>query len=129
MVKHKTQSTRLTRKLKAIRQEARQRTHQPLALQHRWIASELRGPLRLFRHAAQLAVSHCLPAGCPADLAQVPATAQSEEPPHGLGVVRRVTARSTVPAPAHHSRRDATESLMRLTFGKSRVREAACPDL
>ena len=43
MVKHKTQSTRLTRKLKAIRQEARQRMHQPLALQHRWFASVLRG--------------------------------------------------------------------------------------
>ena len=43
MVKHKTQSTRLTRKLTAIRQEARQRMHQPLALQHRWFASVLRG--------------------------------------------------------------------------------------
>jgi len=43
IVKHKTQSTRLTRKLTAIRQEARQRMHQPLALQHRWLASVLRG--------------------------------------------------------------------------------------
>ena len=43
IVKHKTQSSRLTRKLKAIRQEMRQRMHQPLALQHRWLASVLRG--------------------------------------------------------------------------------------
>jgi len=43
IVKHKTQSTRLTRKLTAIRREMRQRMHQPLVLQHRWLASVLRG--------------------------------------------------------------------------------------
>lgn len=43
IVKHKTQSSRLTRKLTAIRQEARQRMRQPLTLQHRWLASVLRG--------------------------------------------------------------------------------------
>jgi hypothetical protein len=42
-VKHTTQSTRLTRKLKAVRQEARRRMHQPVAAQHRWYSSVLRG--------------------------------------------------------------------------------------
>ena len=43
IVKHKTQSSRLTRKLKAIRQDARRRMHEPLTKQHRWYASMLRG--------------------------------------------------------------------------------------
>ena len=43
IVKHATQSTRLTRKLKAVRQEARRLMHRPVAEQHRWYASVLRG--------------------------------------------------------------------------------------
>ena len=43
IVKHKTQSSRLTRKLTAIRQDARHRMHEPLTKQHRWYASILRG--------------------------------------------------------------------------------------
>jgi len=43
IVKHKTQSRRLTRKLKALRQEARRRMHAPLAEQHRCYASMLLG--------------------------------------------------------------------------------------
>ena len=43
IVKHKTQSKRLTRKLKALRQEAWRLMHAPLAEQHRWYASVLRG--------------------------------------------------------------------------------------
>jgi hypothetical protein len=43
VVKHKTQSQRLTRKLKALRQEAVRRMHAPLAAQHRRYASILRG--------------------------------------------------------------------------------------
>ena len=43
IVKHKTQSKRLTRKLKALREEARRLMHTPLATQHRWYASVLRG--------------------------------------------------------------------------------------
>jgi hypothetical protein len=52
IVKHKTQSNRLTRKLTAVRQEALQLMHTPLADQHRWYSSVLRGHLRLLRHAA-----------------------------------------------------------------------------
>jgi RNA-directed DNA polymerase len=43
IVKHKTQSIRMTRKLKALRQEARRLMHGPVAAQHRWYASVLRG--------------------------------------------------------------------------------------
>ena len=43
IVKRKTQSKRLTRKLTAMRQEARRYMHRPLAEQHRWYASVLRG--------------------------------------------------------------------------------------
>lgn len=43
IVKHKTQGQRLTRKLKALRREARRRMHAPLADQHRWYASVLLG--------------------------------------------------------------------------------------
>jgi RNA-directed DNA polymerase len=43
IVKHKTQSQRLTRKLTALRREARRLMHMPLAEQHRWYASVLRG--------------------------------------------------------------------------------------
>ena len=55
IVKHKTQSNRLTRKLKVVRQGAWRRMHTPLAEQHRWFASILRGhygyftPTREFR--------------------------------------------------------------------------------
>ena len=43
IVKHKTQSKRLSRKLSALRQEAKRLMHTPLAEQHRWYASVLRG--------------------------------------------------------------------------------------
>lgn len=43
IVKHKTQSQRLTRKLKAVRQDAWRLIHAPLAEQHRWYASLLLG--------------------------------------------------------------------------------------
>ena len=56
-----------------------------------------------------------------------PWTLPPEEPPPGLGVVRRGDSVSTAPAPAHHSPLDATESLMRVTSGKSRVRESRLP--
>ena len=43
IVKHNTQSHRLARKLKALRQEAWRLMHTPLAEQHRWYSSILRG--------------------------------------------------------------------------------------
>jgi len=43
IVKHKTQSKRVTRKLKALRQEARRTIHVPVVAQHRWYSSVLLG--------------------------------------------------------------------------------------
>jgi RNA-directed DNA polymerase len=43
IVKHATQSKRLTRKLTALRQEAWRLMHAPLSEQHRWYSSILRG--------------------------------------------------------------------------------------
>ena len=45
------------------------------------------GPLRLLRHAAQLALAQRVPAGSPAHLVQLPQAAVPEEPAHGLGLV------------------------------------------
>jgi RNA-directed DNA polymerase len=43
IVKHKTEGRRLTRKLKAVRDEAWRLMHAPLAIQHDWYAAVLRG--------------------------------------------------------------------------------------
>src|SRR5262249_56544112 len=43
VVKRKTQSKRLTVKLKALRVEARRRMHAPVSEQHRWLCQVLRG--------------------------------------------------------------------------------------
>ena len=43
VVKRKTQSQRMTRKLKELRGQARARMHAPVALQHKWLCSVLRG--------------------------------------------------------------------------------------
>jgi RNA-directed DNA polymerase len=43
IVKHKTEGKRLTRKLKALRQEVWRLMHTPLATQHEWLAAVLRG--------------------------------------------------------------------------------------
>jgi RNA-directed DNA polymerase len=56
IVKRKTQSERLTRKLKELRQEAWRHMHAPLAEQHRWYSSVLRG------HYGYYGVSHNLAA-------------------------------------------------------------------
>jgi RNA-directed DNA polymerase len=43
VVKRKTQSKRMTRKLKELRAQARRRMHAPVASQHKWLCSVLRG--------------------------------------------------------------------------------------
>jgi hypothetical protein len=43
IVKRKTQSKRLTRKRKALRQDAWRHMRSPVAEQHRWLSSVLRG--------------------------------------------------------------------------------------
>jgi hypothetical protein len=43
IVKRKTEQKRLTRKLRMLRLDAKHRRHAPLAKQHRWLSSVLRG--------------------------------------------------------------------------------------
>jgi len=43
VVKRKTQSKRITRKLKELREEARRRMHEPVAMQHKWLCRVLHG--------------------------------------------------------------------------------------
>jgi len=43
VLKHKTQSKRLARKLRELRIEARRRMHTPVAMQHQWLNRVLRG--------------------------------------------------------------------------------------
>jgi RNA-directed DNA polymerase len=46
--KQRTQSKRLARKLREVKEEARRRMHRPLADQQRWLASVLRGHYRYY---------------------------------------------------------------------------------
>lgn len=48
VVKRKTQSKRVRRKLKELRIEAKRRMHRPLAEQHRWLKQVLRGHYRYY---------------------------------------------------------------------------------
>lgn len=48
MVKRKTQGKRLRRKLKELRVEAKRRMHEPVAEQHKWLCSVLRGHYAYF---------------------------------------------------------------------------------
>ncbi len=43
MVKRKIQAKRMTRKLKAIRQEMKARLHAPVKVQHQWLCQVRRG--------------------------------------------------------------------------------------
>ena len=88
IVKHKTQSKRLTRKLKALRQEAWRQMHAPLAEQHRWYASVLRGHYGYFGMPHNWRSLNGFLPGSPAHLVQLPQAAKPEEPAHGLGLVR-----------------------------------------
>jgi len=46
--KQRTQSKRLSRKLREVKAEARRRMHRPVAEQHRWLTSVLRGHYRYY---------------------------------------------------------------------------------
>ena len=83
--------------------------------------------LLLLPHAAQLAFTERVPARSPAHLAQLPQAAQPEEPENGLGLVRGSDSALAPAAASHHSSSDAKSSPMRVTSGKSRVRESRLP--
>ena len=71
---------------------------------------------------------HCpVPSGSPAHLVQLPAKAKPEEPAHGLGLVRRRDVPLPLAPASDHSPLDTKSGSMRMTSGKSRVREIRMP--
>jgi hypothetical protein len=82
IVKLKTQSKRLTRKLKALRHEAWQLMHASLANQHRCAATTPTSACRT------TAVLERVPAGSPAHLVQRSQAAEPNESADGPGLVR-----------------------------------------
>lgn len=69
IVKHKTDNKRVTRKLKALCREVWRFMHTPLAMQHEWLAADLRGhygyygrPHSLRRSTAS--TRECVEPGC-----------------------------------------------------------------
>ena len=83
-------------------------------------------PLRLLRRAAQLAGFEWVPAGSATYLVQLPQAAEPEESSHGLGLVRDRDA-VLLPTTASDSPLDTTCGIMRVTSGKSQVREIRPP--
>src|SRR5207248_9426828 len=84
-------------------------------------------PLRLLRHAAQLARTERIPAGSSAHLVQLPPAAKPEEPTHGLGLVRGSDRVQALASTSDHPPLDTKRGPMRVTSGKSRVRESRLP--
>jgi hypothetical protein len=84
IVKRKTRSKRLTRKLKELRREAWRHVHAPLAEQHRWYASILRGHYGYYGLPQLPGVEGIRPGG-PANMARVPAATKPDGQAHELG--------------------------------------------
>jgi hypothetical protein len=126
IVKHKTQSKRLTRKLTALRQEAWRLMHRPLAEQHRWYVSVLRG------HYGYFGMPHNWRAlnGFLRQVRRIwfncPRRRSRKNRRKGWAWFEDLTSRLPLPrprelTPGHHVRHDAGYS------GKSRVRETRMP--
>ncbi|MGY3614061.1 hypothetical protein ACVJGD_000257 [Bradyrhizobium sp. USDA 10063] len=126
IVKRKTQSKRMTRKLKALRQEAWQIMHAPMATQHRWYSSVLRG------HYGYYGVPHNWRSlnGFLQEVRRIWLTClrrrSQKNRNKGRDWFETVEARFPLPRPRiiHHGRRSKP---MLVTLEKSRVREICMP--
>ena len=127
IVEHKTQSKRLTRKLKALRKEAWRLMHAPLATRHRWYAAVLIGHYGLLRTPPQLPCARQLSPRSPTHLVHVPQAPQPEEPEDVVERVRRPDVQLHLAGPPDHTTMDATPGMTRVTFRRSRVRESRTP--
>src|ERR1700687_3964161 len=83
--------------------------------------------ITLLRHAAQLARTERVPAGSSAHLVQLPPAAKPEEPTQGLGLVRGSDRVLALASTSDHPSLDTKRGPMRVTSGKSRVRESRLP--
>ena len=127
IVKHKTQSKRLTRKLTALR-PGRAANHARAADRAAsMVFQRAARPLRLLWHAAQLAFPERVPPRNPESLVQLPTTAEPEEPAHGVGLVRGCDRTLASAKTSYHASLGAKEGSMRVTSRKSRVRESRPP--
>ena len=126
-MKLETQSKRLTRKLKALRQEAWRLMHVPLAVQHRWYTSVLLGHYGYYGR----------PQNFPALIAF-----RQEVLRIWLTCLRRRSQKTRrmswqtfaalltsfpLPTPSDHSSLDGSCSMTQVILGKSRVREICMP--
>ena len=128
VVKHKTQSKRLTRKLTALRQQGwQQHMHAPMAEQQRWYASILRRPLRVLRTAEQLPSAGRISSGGPAHLVPLSPAAQPEGTEPHLGPLQSDARSLSSTTPSDHSSLGRPDSMTWVTPGKSRVRESHTP--
>jgi len=127
IVKHTTQSKRLTRKLKALRQEVWRVMHAPLAEQHRWDASVLRGhygyyamphnyrALNGFRQEVRRIWFNCL------------RRRRQTSRRMSWEMFDALTARFPLRVPQITHPWTARNSMPRVILGKSRVRESRMP--
>src|SRR5207248_324681 len=126
IVKHKTQSKRLTRKLTALRQEASRHMHAPMAEQQRWYACIVRGhygyyglpnnsrALSEFHQEVRRIWFRCL--------------RQRSHKARSLTWTASKRCSSAFPTTASdHSPLGGADAMTRVTLGKSRVRESRTP--
>jgi RNA-directed DNA polymerase len=126
IVKHKTQSKRLTRKLKTLRQSVA--VYACTAGQATTMARQrAAGPLRLLRCAAQLACTERIPSGSPAHLDHLPPAEKPEEPAHEMGSVSGSARTLSLAATSYHLSLGGRCRPLRVTPGRSRVRESRPP--
>jgi hypothetical protein len=124
IVKQKTQSRRLTRKLTALRKEAWRLMHAPLA---RAASLVCQCAARSLRHAAQSRALSGFRQAVRRHLVQLPPAAKPAEPTHGLGHVRGSDRALPSADASDHPSLVGANGVTRVTLGKSRVRESRTP--
>ena len=127
IVKLKTQSKRLTRKLKALRQEAWRLMHVPLSVQHRWYTSVLLGHYGYYGR----------PQNFPAliafrqEMIRIWLTCLRRRSQKSRRMSWQTYRGSANPLPStdtpYHSSLDGSCSMTQVILGKSRVREICMP--
>ena len=122
LMKRKSRGDRVRAKLKEIKEGLRQRMHQPLARQGKWLAQVVSGLVQLLRRAHQLPRARRLPLPCRRSLAAHAPAAQPERP------IRRGSGCASWPTTGCPSRQFFTHGPSAAspsnTRGGSRMRES-----
>jgi hypothetical protein len=101
--------------------------HAPLTIQHRWYTSVL-GSLRLLWPTAELPGAQHVPPGSAPHLADLPATAQSDNTAPDWQTFAGLLVRFPPSNTTHHSSLDDPCSMTQVIPGKSRCGKSARPD-